>query len=230
MSEPMERVVPEPREDLELATDVARDVRSFLETVELVAMGRAGSQAISLLLLDVAQMCVAGAHLGARTDVILDSNVEPLLDPLPDLDKVRDGLVQQLEAIDAYMEVFDPYDDEPPVRWRRTWPGLENSWALTRPGDGRSPWRSTTVGREGASMRILVVDDDESIRGLVRDVLEAEGYEVDVAADGFAALRRLAACRPDAVVLDVMMPGMDGYAVLSQIRSSEVDTTCRWSC
>ena len=72
-------------------------------------------------------------------------------------------------------------------------------------------------------MRILVVDDDESIRGLVRDVLEAEGYDVDVAADGFAALRRLAACRPDAVVLDVMMPGMDGYAVLSQIRSSEVD-------
>ena len=72
-------------------------------------------------------------------------------------------------------------------------------------------------------MRILVVDDDESVRGLVRDVLEVEGHAVDVAADGFAALRRLAACRPDAVVLDVMMPGMDGYAVLSRIRSSEVD-------
>ena len=72
-------------------------------------------------------------------------------------------------------------------------------------------------------MRILVVDDDESIRGLVRDVLEVEGHEVDVAADGFAALRRLTVFRPDAVVLDVMMPGMDGYAVLSRIRSSEVD-------
>ena len=72
-------------------------------------------------------------------------------------------------------------------------------------------------------MRILVVDDDESVRGLVRDVLEVEGHEVELAADGFAALRRLAACRPDAVVLDVMMPGMDGYAVLSRIRSSEVD-------
>ena len=72
-------------------------------------------------------------------------------------------------------------------------------------------------------MRILVVDDDEAVRGLVRDVLEVEGHEVDVAADGFAALRRLAVCRPDAVVLDVMMPGMDGYAVLSRIRASEVD-------
>ncbi len=108
----------EPREDLELATDVARDVRSFLQTLELVASGAAGSQAVALLLLDVAQMCVAGANLGARTDVILDSNVEPLLDPAPDLDKVRDGLLRELEPIDAYAEVFDPYADDPPVPYR----------------------------------------------------------------------------------------------------------------
>ncbi len=108
----------EPREDLELATDVARDVRSFLQTLELVASGAAGSQAVALLLLDVAQMCVAGAHLGARTDVILDSNVEPLLDPAPDLDKVRYGLTRELEPIDAYAEVFDPYADDPPVPYR----------------------------------------------------------------------------------------------------------------
>jgi hypothetical protein len=108
----------EPREDLELATDVARDVRSFLETLELVASGRAGTQAVALLLLDVAQMCVAGAHLGARTDVILDTNVEPLLDPAPDLDKVREGLIAQLDPIDVYVEVFDPYADDPPVSYR----------------------------------------------------------------------------------------------------------------
>lgn len=108
----------EPSEDLELATDVARDVRSFLETLELVASGRAGTQSVALLLLDVAQMCVAGAHLGARTDVILDTNVEPLLDPAPDLDKVRDGLVAQLDPIDVYVEVFDPYADDPPVSYR----------------------------------------------------------------------------------------------------------------
>ncbi len=68
--------------------------------------------------------------------------------------------------------------------------------------------------------RILVVDDDPTVRSLVRDVLELEGYEVDVADDGFSALRRIEAGRPDAVVLDVMMPGMDGHAVLSRIRSS----------
>jgi hypothetical protein len=108
----------EPVEDLELATDVARDVRSFLETLELVASGTAGAQAVALLLLDVAQMCVAGAHLGARTDVILDSNIEPVLDPVPDLDLVRDGLAVQLEPIDAYAEVFDPYSDDPPLPYR----------------------------------------------------------------------------------------------------------------
>ena len=108
----------EPSQDLQLATDIARDARSFLETLELVASGRAGAQAISLLLLDVAQICVAGAHLGARTDVILDSNVEPLLDPAPDLDKVREGLAEQLDPIDAYVEVFDPYADDPPVPYR----------------------------------------------------------------------------------------------------------------
>ncbi len=69
--------------------------------------------------------------------------------------------------------------------------------------------------------KILVVDDDPAVRSLVRDVLELEGYEVDVADDGFSALRRLASGRPDAVVLDVMMPGLDGHGVLSRIRSSD---------
>ena len=108
----------EPSQDLQLATDIARDARSFLETLELVASGGAGSQAVALLLLDVAQMCVAGAHLGARTDVILDSNVEPVLATSPDLDLVRQGLASQLDPVDAYVEVFDPYADDPPVPYR----------------------------------------------------------------------------------------------------------------
>ncbi len=108
----------EPPQDLELATDIARDARSFLATLELVASGGAGTQAVALLLLDVAQMCVAGAHLGARTDVILDTNVEPDLDAAPDLDRVREGLASQLDPINAYVEVFDPYADDPPVPCR----------------------------------------------------------------------------------------------------------------
>ena len=68
--------------------------------------------------------------------------------------------------------------------------------------------------------RILVVDDDPSVRALVRDVLELEGHVVELAVDGYAALRAVAAERPDCVVLDVMMPGMDGHEVLARLRAT----------
>jgi DNA-binding response OmpR family regulator len=67
--------------------------------------------------------------------------------------------------------------------------------------------------------RILVVDDDADTRVMVRAVLEAEGYAVDTADDGFAALRAVDSADPDCVVLDVMMPGLDGHAVLNRIRA-----------
>ena len=69
--------------------------------------------------------------------------------------------------------------------------------------------------------RILVVDDDADVRALVKTVLEHEGYAVDVVDDGFAALRAVEARVPDCVVLDVMMPGIDGHAVLSRIRGGD---------
>ncbi len=67
---------------------------------------------------------------------------------------------------------------------------------------------------------ILVVDDDPSVRALVRDVLECEGHTVRLVPDGYAALRAVAAERPDCVVLDVMMPGMDGHEVLARLRAT----------
>jgi DNA-binding response OmpR family regulator len=74
-----------------------------------------------------------------------------------------------------------------------------------------------------ARPNILVVDDDPGVRRLVVDVLETEGYAVRAVEDGFAALRSVQDERPDCIVLDVMMPGMDGHDVLSQLRSHEVD-------
>ncbi len=68
---------------------------------------------------------------------------------------------------------------------------------------------------------ILVIDDDPSIRMLVSDVLEIEGYTVRCAEDGFAGLRAIEGRRPDCVVLDVMMPGLDGHAVLQRIRAAD---------
>ena len=68
--------------------------------------------------------------------------------------------------------------------------------------------------------RILVVDDDRDTRGMLKLVLETEGYLADLAADGFAALRAVDARAPDCVVLDVMLPGLDGHAVLRKIRAT----------
>ena len=64
------------------------------------------------------------------------------------------------------------------------------------------------------STRVLVVEDDETIRNLVVDVLSNEGYAVTQAANGVAALREVAGEKPDAIVLDLMMPVMDGRAFL----------------
>jgi len=71
-----------------------------------------------------------------------------------------------------------------------------------------------------APQRVLVVDDDEVIRSLVRDGLEREGFEVCVAADGENALRILTEEAPHLVILDVNLPAIGGFDVLAAIRDS----------
>ena len=66
---------------------------------------------------------------------------------------------------------------------------------------------------------ILVVDDDPKIVALVRTYLERERYRVITAADGLAALRAIAEHRPRLVVLDLMLPGIDGMAVIRRARA-----------
>ena len=69
-----------------------------------------------------------------------------------------------------------------------------------------------------SGQRILVVDDDADIRGLVRELLERRGFDVTEALDGRQALQELYGGRPDLVLLDVGMPGMDGWTTLERIR------------
>jgi CheY-like chemotaxis protein len=66
--------------------------------------------------------------------------------------------------------------------------------------------------------RILVVDDDVSIRGFLAEALKDEGYEVQTAGNGQEALARLDGWRPDLILLDLMMPVMDGWAFRAQQR------------
>ena len=73
--------------------------------------------------------------------------------------------------------------------------------------------------------RILVVDDDPSIRRLLNATLELEGYTVATAADGEEALAELPGSNPDVVVLDVMMPKLNGLDVLERIRRNPATAT-----
>jgi two-component system response regulator MprA len=69
-------------------------------------------------------------------------------------------------------------------------------------------------------MRLLVVDDDPSVREALALVLDLNGFEVATAVDGRQAIRALSVDSPDAVILDVLMPGLDGLEVCRRIRAT----------
>jgi len=72
---------------------------------------------------------------------------------------------------------------------------------------------------ERAAERVLVVDDDDALRRMLHRTLGAEGFDVDVAPDGGAALAAVERSMPDLIVLDVGMPGLDGIAVCRRLRA-----------
>jgi two-component system alkaline phosphatase synthesis response regulator PhoP len=68
------------------------------------------------------------------------------------------------------------------------------------------------------SPKILIIDDEESILNLVTAYLRPEGYEIQTAMDGISGLQAAQIFKPDLIVLDIMLPGMDGLELLSQLR------------
>jgi len=76
-----------------------------------------------------------------------------------------------------------------------------------------------TVGGQIDGLTVLIIDDDATVRDILSRVLIKEGYRVRTAVDGKAGLDDAAAVRPDLIVLDVMMPKMDGWAVLSALKA-----------
>jgi two-component system response regulator MprA len=79
----------------------------------------------------------------------------------------------------------------------------------------------TSVSTSKRTVKILVVEDEPGIAGFVRRGLHFEGYDVSVVADGSAALRVLRDCPPDLLVLDVMVPGIDGMEIARRLRAAE---------
>jgi CheY-like chemotaxis protein len=70
-------------------------------------------------------------------------------------------------------------------------------------------------------VRVLVVEDDESVARMYRLKLELDGYVVDVAGDGIAALEKARALAPDIIFLDIRLPKLDGIGVLEALRADE---------
>ncbi|MYF35302.1 MAG: response regulator, partial [Synechococcus sp. SB0678_bin_12] len=96
-----------------------------------------------------------------------------------------------------------------------------NGWPSPRqpPGDGQ-PFEEETQGAASTPCkRLLVVDDEPAVRRILETRLRMAGYAVILAADGEEALSRFYREQPDLVVLDVMLPKLDGFGVCRQIRA-----------
>jgi DNA-binding response OmpR family regulator len=100
---------------------------------------------------------------------------------------------------------------------------LANTWQATTNGtSGVNTLQSANSGTGGTmpvtKARILIVEDNPNLAYGLRTGLEIEGYEVQVAEDGETGLERARGWKPDLVMLDLMLPGMDGYRVLRALR------------
>jgi len=81
------------------------------------------------------------------------------------------------------------------------------------------------AGAGQARRRVLVADDNADMRGYVQRLLEERGYQVEVAADGAQALAQASRDPPDLILSDVMMPGLDGFALIERLRAQDATRT-----
>ena len=106
------------------------------------------------------------------------------------------------------------------------WPGIvsvSEPLALMKAEEVISKGKSITE-KPGASNKILIVEDNEATVIQVRQVLKSQGYQVDVARGGQEALDYIKQAIPDAIILDLMMPEVDGFEVLNKLRSNQAMT------
>src|SRR5438552_604763 len=145
-------------------------------------------------------------------------------------------------TVDELMRVVDvPQEDVPepvPAQASRRPPGgvpgsriaSDPPATLTAPAATAEPLAHFDLLEEGptlrgsgphgvAAVKVLLVDDEDSLRKVMRDLLERDGYAVSEARDGVQALDQIDRVGPDIIVLDLNLPGLDGYGVLSHLRS-----------
>jgi hypothetical protein len=98
--------------EVDFAQQIADQVESFLLALRAIARENDGGRAISLLLLEISQILLAGARLGAQRDIEPRSEYQPDVGPEADIDDMRLRLAEMLGDVDTYSFVFDPYVPE----------------------------------------------------------------------------------------------------------------------
>jgi two-component system OmpR family response regulator len=87
------------------------------------------------------------------------------------------------------------------------------------------PHRSPQLAKgDGSMVRVLVVDDEHALTDLLKMALRYEGWDVRTASDGISAVKVAREFRPDAIVLDIMLPDIDGLEVLQRVRADGTET------
>jgi adenylate cyclase len=193
------------------------------------------------LLADLAKIRTAGSDLLALVNDSLDSS-RPADAPPPDVTALSQGLRTALNTIVGYSELLD--DEAEAGDFADLRPDLQRIRAAGRqllgpihvlidvtaagtldlPGEtapSRPAAPQPAVSPSVQAARLLVVDDDEANRDMLSRRLERLGFSVALAEDGRAALDRIAAEPFDLVLLDVVMPVLDGYGVLLHLKADD---------
>ena len=103
---------PDKTDQIRFEEQIADSVTSFLLALREIAREGNGAQAVSLLLLEISQVLLAGARLGAQTDFTPREEFQPDVGPEADIDELRLRLAEMLGGVDTYTFVFDPYIPE----------------------------------------------------------------------------------------------------------------------
>ncbi|WP_129666880.1 DUF5063 domain-containing protein [Phytoactinopolyspora endophytica] len=96
----------------EFGAEIADQIESFLLAVKEIARGDDPASTLSLLLLEVSQLSLAGGRLGAISDIVPQERFEPDTGPDADVDELRERLAKLLDPIDTYVEVVDPVEPD----------------------------------------------------------------------------------------------------------------------
>lgn len=91
----------------------------------------------------------------------------------------------------------------------------------SNPEQGTSPAPAQPQPKTGpgAGIRILVIEDDRFLRGLLTQKLDNEGFDVSIAADGNEGMEKIIQEKPDIILLDIILPGIDGFEILKKVQA-----------